>query len=496
MKKYKSKSLKSHLWLYFCSFATVIMLILWVLQIIFLGTFFNTMKLNEMKNVGKLIEEQYDLKSEDFYDFWFEHSFQSGMFATLVTQNGVALRNFNAFPRPVDSTDKAEQGGTAPQGRVRPNRVYIGEQNFSEFIQKVSASDGTVAYVAKNDKHSPSFAVYGAYLGKMDGEDIYLFLTSPLERTDATRKVLETQLLVVTFISIFLASVLAYFIAIRLSKPIEKTTKSARKLALGNYSVVFEKGDYREIDELSEVLNHAASELSKTEELRRDLISSVSHDLRTPLTIIKSYAELIRDISGSNEEKRKKHTEVIVDEANNLSLLVNDMLDLSKIQSGTAIMDIAPFDIASLAHTTVKRFEYFRENHGIVFDVVSDIQNTMVLGDKSRIEQAIYNLVANAVNYTGNDNKVTIELKDTPEGVRVAVSDNGCGIDTDDISRVWDKYYSAHERKRRETAGTGIGLSIVKNILLAHNAPYGVQSQKDVGSTFWFVLKNSTDICD
>jgi len=105
-------------------------------------------------------------------------------------------------------------------------------------------------------------------------------------------------------------------------------------------------------------------------------------------------------------------------------------------------------------------------------------------------------LVANAVNYTGNDNKVTIELKDTPEGVRVAVSDNGCGIDTDDISRVWDKYYSAHERKRRETAGTGIGLSIVKNILLAHNAPYGVQSQKDVGSTFWFVLKNSADICD
>ncbi len=490
-KRKKTITLKAHLWLYFCTFAVAIMVILWMLQILFLGAFFNSMKLNEMKNVGRLIEQQYDLNTEDFYDFWFEHSFQSGMFATLVTEDGETVRNFNAFPKS-DERFRDDRSLRAEQYRPRHNGGYIGEQNFTEFIQKVTNAEGSVAYVDDSAQRGASFAVYGSYLGKMDGKDVYLFLTSPLERTDATRKVLETQLLAVSCISILLALVLAYFIAKSLSKPIENTTKGARMFALGNYNVNFQKGGYKEIDELSDVLNHAASELNKTEELRRDLISNVSHDLRTPLTIIKSYAELMRDISGSNEEKRLKHIKVIIDEANNLSLLVNDMLDLSKIQSGTVAMDIRPFNLRSLLESTLERFEFFRENHGIEFGIKILCDTTQVLGDVNRIEQVVYNLVANAVNYTGDDKKVDVIAQDVGEFVKISVIDSGCGIDEQDLEMVWDKYYTTRQKHRDETAGSGIGLSIVKNILLAHNADFGAHSVKGEGATFWFLLKKNS----
>jgi len=487
MKKKRTISLKAHLWLYFCSFAVAIMLILWVLQIFFLSTFFSTMKLNEMKKIGALIEEQYDIDNENFYDFWFEHSFQSGMFAQLVTEDGEQLRNFNAFP----DIEHHREEWTPRNGREPrfESRGFIDFRNFENFIARVKENGNNVSFVEHDEAQRASFAVYGSLLGKVDEKNIYLFLISPLERTDATRKVLETQLIIVSCISVLLALVLAYFIARRLSKPIEKTTEGARRLAVGDYDVRFESGSYREIDELSDVLNHATIELSKTDELRRDLISNVSHDLRTPLTIIKSYAEMIRDISGDNREKRLKHIGVIVDEANNLSLLVDDMLDLSRIQSGTLVMKQQKFDLKKLIIATVGRFEYYRENYGINFVLNLDSPYAIADGDEKRIEQVIYNLLANAVNYSGDDKTVIINLFDLEDRLKVSVCDNGCGISEQEIGRVWDKYYKASENHRRTTVGTGIGLSIVKKILLAHNANFGVNSTKGQGSEFWFELK-------
>ena len=243
-------------------------------------------------------------------------------------------------------------------------------------------------------------------------------------------------------ISVLLASVLAYFIARRLSKPIEKITDSAQKLAKGDYGIAFESGTYREINELAQTLNRTSEELSKTEELRKDLISNISHDLRTPLTIIKSYAEMIRDISGSNEEKRNVHTGVIIDETNRLSLLVSDLLDLSKIQSGTVAMNKAPFDIGEAAGAILSTFKIYEEKHGYKF--TAELETTQnAIGDRRRIEQVIYNLIANAINYTGDDKQVFITAKDVGDKIYFSVRDTGVGIPQDEIDRVWDKYYKS-----------------------------------------------------
>lgn len=485
MNNRKVITLKSHLWMYFCTFAICIMAIMWILQIFFLGTFFSSMKLNEMKKVGNLIVEQYDVDDENFYKFWLEHSFSSGMFAQLVTEDGEAVQNFNTSAQ---NTERSYGENIRPGRNERP---FVNYGIFSDIADKVTKSTKPVAFVEKElfRGRDASFAVYGSYIGEKDGEKVYLILFSPLERTDSTRKVIETQLIIATAISIILALILAYFIARRLSKPIEKTTLEASKLAGGDYGVKFSGGSYREIDKLADVLNHTASELSRTEELRRDLISNVSHDLRTPLTIIKSYAELIRDISGKNDEKRTRHTEVIVNEANNLSLLVSDMLDLSRIQSGTTAMKTERFNLASLICSTIKRFDYYREEYGIQFVVELCTDTAYAEGDSARIEQVVYNLLANAVNYTGEDKRIFAVLSENKDRYRVDIRDTGCGISPEEIPRVWDKYYRASGNYVRESVGTGIGLSIVKNILEAHGAEFGVNSTLGDGATFYFYLK-------
>jgi len=273
----------------------------------------------------------------------------------------------------------------------------------------------------------------------------------------------------------------------RLSKPISDITRSAKMLEIGNYGVKFVKGDYREINELASVLNSTAVTLSKSDELRRDLLANVSHDLRTPLTIIKSYAEMIRDISGKDDAKREVHTNIIVDETNRLSMLVNDILDLSKLESGEGVYENERFSLSRVAEASLDGFKAFEED-GYTFEV--DIADDLyVMGDYRRIKSVIYNLIINAVNYTGDDKKVIISLKKSGNTALFEVTDTGKGIAEEDIPKVWQRYYRSSNTHKRNVLGSGLGLSIVKMILSAHDADFGVNSKIDEGSTFWFTMK-------
>lgn len=482
----KSFSLKTHLWLYFCSFAVAVMLILWVLQIFLLSAFFKSMKIRELKKIGSEISEQYKLGEEDFDAYWFEHSHNIGVSAHIINEDGEIERNSNMMPQFNENKDRFDGRRKGPVG-------YVDGDYFNKFVEKISESGvNEVAYAEKNERINSTFAVYGAYIGESEGKKMYLYLNSPLERTDTTRKILQTQLAIATILSVLIALISAYFIARRLSKPIEKITESAHGLSKGNYDENFEHGSYCEINELADVLNYTAKELSKTEALRRDLMSNVSHDLKTPLTIIKSYAEMIRDISGSNEEKRNKHTGVIIDETNRLSVLVNDMLDLSRIQSGTEKMNFEHFDMNTALETITDSLEYYSEEKGYSFIVDADNDCT-VYADRRKIEQVIYNLIANAVNYTGDDKKIYITLKKTDSAVRFSVRDTGSGIPADEINLVWEKYYKSSSTHKRQTVGSGIGLSIVKNILESHGAKFGLESEINKGSVFWFELGDGCD---
>ena len=281
---------------------------------------------------------------------------------------------------------------------------------------------------------------------------------------------------------------LSFIIASKVSKPITQITDAASALAKGDYDVTFEGGDYTEINQLAETLNYATNELSKTEELRRDFIANVSHDLKTPLTLIKSYAEMIRDISGNIPEKRNSHVKVIIDESDRLTELVNDILNLSKLQSGIDQIECNTFDLGKTTESILKKFKILTERYGYTFNFNCD-DNTLVIGDEKKIEQTIYNLVSNSVYYTGEDKFVTINIKNLGEYVQFEVEDTGKGIPKEEINLVWDRYYKSGKTHKRAAMGTGLGLSIVKGILMAHNVNFGIDSTVGEGSKFWFQLR-------
>ena len=286
---------------------------------------------------------------------------------------------------------------------------------------------------------------------------------------------------------LIIAILISSLISKILTDPIVKISDSANKLAKGNFDVTFQtNSNIKEIKNLSETLERAKNELSKTDSLRKDLMANVGHDLKTPLTMIKAYAEMTRDIN-QNKEKRQENMNIIIEETDRLTLLVNDILNLSKLQSETYELKLEKFDINELIKAIIKRYKVLikDEKYNFIYEGTGQV---FVEADKTRIEQVIYNLINNAVNYTGNDKKVYINLKEEKKFVRVEVIDTGNGINDEDIKNIWNKYYHNELKHKRNTYGTGLGLSIVKTILESHGYKYGVNSSKGNGTMFYFEI--------
>ncbi|MBQ3013321.1 MAG: HAMP domain-containing histidine kinase [Clostridia bacterium] len=317
-----------------------------------------------------------------------------------------------------------------------------------------------------------------------DGSNYVILQESALLPLSATVTTLEHQFGWIMCILIMGALVMALLLSRLICLPMERMSRSARRLAKGEYDAHFFGGGYREAEELAEALNYAASELAKNDNLQKELVANISHDLRTPLTMIKGYGEVMRDIPG---ESTPENMQVIIDETERLTELVNDMLDLSKIRAGTRKPELEIFDLTEVIGAVMLRYEKFTEQqeYSITFEKE---ENISVNADRTMILQVVYNLVNNALNYTGEDKKV--QIKQTVEGgrVRVSVTDTGVGIAPEDIPYIWDRYYKVDKVHKRAVVGTGLGLSIVKGILESHGARYGVESVIDKGSTFWFEL--------
>ena len=226
----------------------------------------------------------------------------------------------------------------------------------------------------------------------------------------------------------------------------------------------------------------------KTDELRRDLMANVSHDLKTPLTMIKAYAEMIRDISYKDQDKMNEHLSIIVDETDRLTVLVNDILDLSRMQSNADSLSIEKFDLADDIKTIVNRYQIIKETEKYTINL--DMPNSiMIKADKKKLNQVIYNLINNAINYTGDDKTVTVRVTRHKKYYLVEIIDTGKGIKESEIPYIWNKYYKNDKNHQRNVVSTGLGLSIVKEILELHDYEYGVKSVLKKGTTFYFKIK-------
>lgn len=458
----KKSNLRTKIWMYLIIFSASILLFLWLFQIIFLKTYYREFRLNKLENsVKKVLNSFHDSNYEDLLD---DISLEDEICIEVVNNNMTKYLSviYN-------------KGCMGAETSIE-NSYYKKDFINSNLSKKV--------YTLINPRFKNKTIIYGI---KLDDSN-YAFVSASLEPIDTTITVLKNQFIYVTMLVIILSLIVSYFVSRKISSGVIKINKEAKKLSKGNFDVKFDTDQpILELSELAETLEYTKDELSKTENLRRELLANVSHDLKTPLTMIKAYAEMVRDVTYKDDTKRTKDLNIIIEETDRLNVLVNDILELSKIQSGTQKLTIEQFDLEKFVKNIIKRYDIMSENKKYKFKV-SINKNIIVSADRKRIEQVMYNLINNAINYTGDDKKIIISALELENTVRIEVKDTGKGIDKEELENIWDKYYRIDKTHSREQVGSGVGLSIVKNILINHNCNYGVESIKGNGTTFYFEL--------
>ncbi len=368
------------------------------------------------------------------------------------------------------------------------NELAQGELSYWRDIvetvrDKLSGADsGPVLFVVENTYTYADYTDFGA----VNSVPNYIVVRYSLDVASNAMSDVQRIMIVVGIFAIIISFLIAYSMAQKISDPLKSLTATADRMAKGNYGVNFASTEYREIAQLSDTLNYACSEIKKTDTFQKELLANVSHDLKTPLTMIKAYASMIKEISGDDPEKRNKHLQVIIDEADRLAGLVNDVLNMSKISSDMNQINKKVFNLTDFMYGIMQKFEYLRDIQGYEFfvDIDSDLYTC---ADEAKIGQVLYNLISNAVNYTGEDKKVYVSLKSDIDANRIkfTVRDTGKGISKEDLPSIWNRYYRVKEEHARPVKGTGLGLPIVKTILEKHAFDFGADSEVGKGSVFW-----------
>lgn len=460
MKTKKKTSIQAKTLFFLLSYNIVIIVLLWVCQIKILDIYYEKEQIDNMDNIVNSLKETNSIKLvSKLQDIAYDNDV-----CIVLTSNTSVVETYN-----INMNGCALKSGNTKVKELMYNFLQ------SEEILK--------SYRFVNDDKHISALMYGVKVGNSD-----VFIYSNLEDISDFTLLIKRQLMYVCVVGIFIAIIMSIFLSNKITEPITRITKKAKKMGTGDTDVSFEESGIKEIDELSETLTQAQEEMVKTDELRRDLMANVSHDLKTPLTMIKAYAEMIRDISYKDPEKMNEHLRIIVDETDRLTVLVNDILDLSRMQSNADTLSIEKFDLAEDIKTIVNRYQIIKETEKYIINVEMP-DSIMIKADKKKLNQVIYNLINNAINYTGDDKTVTVRVTKHKKYYLVEIIDTGKGIKESEIPYIWNKYYKNDKNHQRNVVSTGLGLSIVKEILELHGYEYGVKSVLKKGSTFYFKIK-------
>ena len=336
--------------------------------------------------------------------------------------------------------------------------------------------------VPRRDDGSSKSMVAFTQTQTASGETRYIFMNTLITPVEDTVRTIRYELWIITALLLVLGMVIAFLLSRRIARPIVETTEAAEGLRQREYTPV-EKPGYAEITRLNEQLTETAEELRKVDTMQKELIANISHDLRTPLTLIGGYAEVMRDLPG---ESTPENLQVIIDETQRLTTLVNAVLELSRLRQGE---EKAPevFSLTEVTEQLLHRYQKLVKQDGYIirFEKTGD---ATVKADPIRMQQVLYNLINNALTYTGKDKTVIISQTLREDRVRVEVKDSGKGIAPEELPHIWERYYRGDKPHKRATVGTGLGLNIVQEILEGCAADYGVESTEGVGSTFWFEM--------
>ena len=446
-------------------FVVGVMALVYFVQTTFLDDFYKANKVKSLQSVGNSIA---DIIADDDFEDVIEHVAMSNEVCVRVVSNnenysytgactlrGIDNNTINAIAAEVDEEDNKE--------KLFDNFRY--QRHFMDRPEDVYIFAKMISY---------------------DDERILIMVSSGITPLNTTISTIKSQYLLIMAIILAMTLVLALIISRYIISPIKQINNESRNLSKGAYDRYSVTTNSKEFDELNKTLEKANEDILKAEKAKKELLGNVSHDLRTPLTMIVGYGEMIRDLP---EENTPENINVIIDEAKRLSTLVDDLVDISKIDAIKLELHKTTIDIRQLLESVMRQYEKYCETQGIDLSLDCKAEGSFE-ADEGRIRQVLYNFINNSLNYNSKkEQKIIIGSEKLEDGIRIFVYDNGDGIDRQDLNNIWDRYYKVDKEHKRHHIGSGIGLSLAKQLIEAHGMECGVESLKGEYSKFYFDVK-------
>lgn len=480
----------------FYTFACLIIFIIcfiWILNTLILDKYYISEKKVSLVSIYDSINAYYSNINNS------EEALENELEKLDITQNvDIVIRNGSDITIYTTSKDFSR------------NKMYLfGNKNLIEF------NDNRLLELAKKGKKYDVNIVSDSNVGtefinlfgRLDN-GFLIFIRTPVESITESVRISNKFLIFIGAISILISSIAVLLISKHFTKPLTELNAIAQNMANLDFSKKYKITTYDEIGNLGSSINCLSNNLEKTikdlkaanmelekdieetskiSEMRSKFVSDVSHELKTPIALIQGYAEGLVDNVVSSDEDRKYYASVILDEANKMSELTKDLLDLSKLEYGQNQLQIEVFDIVEMIRTFLKKNEVLFSEKGIVPTFECD-KKIMVKGDIFRIEQVLTNYTTNALKNVDEHKEIKFLISENEKTVRISVFNSGIQISDEDKLRIWNRFYKVDSSRNRANGGTGLGLSVVKAIIAQHHTICGVNNV-DNGVEFYFELE-------
>lgn len=274
---------------------------------------------------------------------------------------------------------------------------------------------------------------------------------------------------------------------VHIHRPLKEIMHATTEYGKGHLAYRVKPLHHDEIGRLAASLDYMASELNEMDKFQQKFLSNISHDFRSPLTSIKGYLEAISD-GTIPPEMTGKYIDIVLFETDRLTKLTSNILTLNELDPKTVRLELSDFDINAIIRHTVETFEGNCKKKKIQFQLTFSGETEFVRADKSKIQQVLYNLIDNAVKFSADSSYIYITVHEKGEKAHISVKDTGAGIAKDHIDKIWDRFYKSDASRGRDKKGSGLGLSITKEIIQAHGEHIDVISTQGVGTEFIFTL--------
>ena len=492
--KVKIKSVSTRYMLIFMAIMVVVVIIMGIIITSIVSSFSLDTKMKEMYDVNRMFNKYYDnvdkndkslsdtiKDSENELREMLDLIFINSPYCDLLVFNDAgellfyASQEENGVEISYNSTEKLPS--TISQATLSP---YVVSLILEEEI--ISRSDNCDGYFSREIVH------YASVLNDETGKPIGILMS--YDRGDEQGDLIFDMLIaiVITVVWITIAALVAiYGISYRIMRPLREIGKAARSFSKGNYNIKVSVRGEDELAELADSFNKMAAAIYSKDEMQKNFLSNVSHDLRTPMTTIAGFIDGILD-GAIPPEKQDYYLNIIKSEVTRLSRLVSSLLDISRMQSGERKFDLKTFNICELARQTVISFENQFEEKKLNVEFECDDYDMYVKGDKDAINQVIYNLCHNAIKFAYDGGQYIVRIASKGNKVEFSIYNDGIGITSEDLPHVFERFYKSDKSRGLDKTGVGLGLFITKTIIEAHGESISVESEYGKNCKFAFTL--------